>query len=103
MQRIALKVQNVLDEIASFAERGLGVVTWADPNASAIFLLIAIAAALAIAALGLHTVLAVALCWLVRAALFLACRACMHAALPARFCTGVCAFSAQAHACCAFA
>ena len=67
MQRIALKVQNVLDEIASALERGLGVATWADPNASALFLLIAIAGALAVATLGLHTVLAVALCWLVRA------------------------------------
>ena len=66
MQRIALKVQNVLDEIASMLERGMGVVTWADPNASALFLFIAIAGALAIATLGLHTVLAFALCWLVR-------------------------------------
>ena len=66
MQRIALKVQNVLDEAACFLERGAALTSWADPTASALFLLVATAGALAIAALGLHTVLAALLCWLVR-------------------------------------
>jgi hypothetical protein len=65
MQRIALKVQNALDGIASALERVRGVVCWADPTATAFTLLVATAAALAIAALGLHTLLSVLLCWLV--------------------------------------
>ena len=60
------QVQNILDEAASFLERGAALATWADPTASALLLLAATAGALAIAALGLHTVLAFLLCWLVR-------------------------------------
>lgn len=67
MQRIALKVQNALDEIASALERLRAVVCWADPNASAFFLMMATAAALLVALLGLHTLISFLLCWMVRA------------------------------------
>lgn len=65
MQKIALKVQNVLDDVASVLERCQGLICWADPNASAFFLLIATAWALGIAVLGLHTILSALLCWMV--------------------------------------
>ena len=65
MQKIALKVQNVLDDVAGALERCNGLVCWADPNASAFFLLIATSWALLIAVLGLHTVLSALLCWMV--------------------------------------
>lgn len=65
MQRIALKVQNALDDIASFLERLRGLVTWGDPTASAFFLLVATVAALAVATVGLHVLLSFLLCWLV--------------------------------------
>ena len=66
MQRIALKVQNALDEIASALERLRAVVCWADPTASAFFLIIAMAAALLVSVLGLHTLVSFLLCWMVR-------------------------------------
>ncbi|BDA41056.1 probable FT-interacting protein 3 [Coccomyxa sp. Obi] len=66
MQRIALKVQNALDEIASALERVRAVVCWADPTASAFFLIIAMAAALLISVLGLHTLVSFLLCWMLR-------------------------------------
>lgn len=65
MQRIALKVQNALDAIASALERGWVLVCWADPNASAFFLMIATVAALLVALLGLHTLVSILLCWMV--------------------------------------
>ena len=65
MQRIALKVQNVLDEVANVLERCQGLICWADPNASAFFLLMATAFALGVAVLGLHTILSFLLCWMV--------------------------------------
>ncbi len=66
MQRIALKVQNALDEIASALERVRAVVCWADPNASSFFLIIATVAALLVPLLGLHTLISFLLCWMVR-------------------------------------
>ncbi|KAK9916339.1 hypothetical protein WJX75_001462 [Coccomyxa subellipsoidea] len=66
MQRIALKVQNALDEIASALERLRAVVCWADPNASAFFLMMATAAALLVALLGLHILISFLLCWMLR-------------------------------------
>ena len=65
MQKIALKVQNVLDDVAGALERCNGLICWADPNASTFFLLIATSWALLIAVLGLHTVLSALLCWMV--------------------------------------
>lgn len=65
MQRIALKVQNVLDDVASVLERCQGLICWADPNASAFFLLMGTAFALGVAVLGLHTILSFLLCWMV--------------------------------------
>ncbi|EIE27011.1 hypothetical protein COCSUDRAFT_83570 [Coccomyxa subellipsoidea C-169] len=66
MQRIALKVQNALDEIASALERVRAVVCWADPNASSFFLIIATVAALLVPLLGLHTLISFLLCWMLR-------------------------------------
>lgn len=60
-----LQVQNVLDDVASILERCRGLVVWADPNASAFFLLIATSWALGVAVLGLHTILSALLCWMV--------------------------------------
>ena len=73
MQKIALKVQNVLDDVASALERCNGLICWADPNASAFFLLIATSWALLIAVLGLHTVLSALLCWMVSPHLLSSC------------------------------
>lgn len=79
MQKIALKVQNVLDDVASALERCNGLICWADPNASAFFLLIATSWALLIAVLGLHTVLSALLCWMVSPHPPLSCVPCIDA------------------------
>ena len=55
----------MLDDVASILEQCRGLVCWADPNASAFFLLIGTAWALGIAVLGLHTVISFLLCWMV--------------------------------------
>ena len=78
-----VQVQNVLDDVASILERCRGLVCWTDPNASAFFLLIATTWALGVAVLGLHTILSVLLCWMVRRfACIPALVACCVAGLP---------------------
>ena len=63
--RVALAVQIYLEESAKTLERLHGLVGWADPKATTIFLTFCLAVVLLMAAFSLPVVLSAALCWAV--------------------------------------
>ncbi|KAK9810133.1 hypothetical protein WJX72_005374 [[Myrmecia] bisecta] len=66
LQRVALAVQNLLDDLASNLERVHAVVTATDPSATLLFVFVFGLLALLIGHVGFPPVLAVGLCWQVR-------------------------------------
>ena len=63
--RVALAVQNYLEDMANTLERLHDFISWADPRATTIFLSAILIVVLAIAAFSLPLVLSVGLCWTV--------------------------------------
>ena len=63
--RVALAVQNYLDDMANTLERLHATINWTDPKATLIFLFACLAIVLAIAAFSLPVVLSIGLCWTV--------------------------------------
>ena len=63
---VALTLQNLLDDVATQLERLHACITWQDPSATLLFIAFCACAAMALALLGLPTVLAVGCFWVVR-------------------------------------
>eukprot|EP00884_Botryococcus_braunii_P007164 jgi/Botrbrau1/16449/Bobra.0142s0045.1 len=64
--RVALKVQNVLDDMATTLERGGSFFTWVDPLATSLFVSACLLLALLIHSLPLSYIIAGGLCWSLR-------------------------------------
>ena len=63
--KVALNVQNYLEDFADTLERLHAFINWADPKATLVFIFACLAAVLAIAAFSLPVVLSIGLCWTV--------------------------------------
>ncbi|DBA67072.1 TPA: hypothetical protein ACH3X2_001401 [Trebouxia sp. C0005] len=63
---VALTLQNLLDDVATQLERLHACITWQDPSATLLFIAFCACAAMALALLGLPTVLAVGCFWVLR-------------------------------------
>jgi hypothetical protein len=63
--KVALTVQNMLEDFADTLERMHAFINWADPWATLIFIFICLGGCLAIAAFSLPVVLSLGLCWTV--------------------------------------
>eukprot|EP00210_Caulerpa_lentillifera_P008307 g7927.t1 len=66
IQSILIRIQKILDSIASFSERIHALLTWRDPVATRALTVVLLFAFLAIALLGLQTCIACGVCWLLR-------------------------------------
>eukprot|EP00891_Asterochloris_glomerata_P006512 jgi/Astpho2/6512/fgenesh1_pg.00099_%23_1_t len=66
MVMVALSLQNLLDDAASFLERMRACITWQDPSATLLFLAFCIAGAMLLPVIGLPTVFAVVSCYQLR-------------------------------------
>ena len=66
LQRMGLQVQNVLDGVASVMERGGALLSWQDPSATLGVCVVLCGVAAIIFLLGLPTVLATVLCFVIR-------------------------------------
>ena len=88
---VALTLQNLLDDVATQLERLHACITWQDPSATLLFIGFCACAAMALALLGLPTVMAAGLFWMVRPLIYLTCSlACLPcAALQAAACSVV--------------
>ena len=63
---VALTLQNLLDDVATQLERLHACITWQDPSATLLFIAFCACAAMALAFLGLPTVMAIGCFWVVR-------------------------------------
>lgn len=63
--KVALSVQNYLEDFADTLERLHAFINWADPKATLVFIFACLLASLGIAALSLPVVLSIGLCWTV--------------------------------------
>lgn len=62
---VALTLQNLLDDVATQLERLHSCITWQDPSATLLFIGFCLAAALGLALLGLPSIMAFGLFWMV--------------------------------------
>ena len=62
---VALTLQNLLDDIATQLERLHACITWQDPSATLLFIAFCACAAMALALMGLPTIMALACFWTV--------------------------------------
>ncbi len=62
---VALTLQNLLDDVATQLERLHACITWQDPSATLLFIAFCAIAAMALALLGLPTVMAIGCFWVV--------------------------------------
>ncbi|DBB06469.1 TPA: Tricalbin-2 [Trebouxia sp. C0004] len=62
---VALTLQNLLDDVATQLERLQACITWQDPSATLLFIAFCACAAMALALLGLPTVMAIGCFWMV--------------------------------------
>ena len=67
---VALTLQNLLDDVATQLERLHACITWQDPSATLLFIGFCACAAMALALLGLPTVMAAGLFWMVSAHMY---------------------------------
>lgn len=65
LQGVALTLQNLLDDVATQLERLHACITWQDPSATLLFIGFCACAAMALTLLGLPTVMAFGLFWMV--------------------------------------
>jgi len=63
--KVALTVQNMLEDFANTLERMHAFINWADPRATLIFVFICLGGCLAICAFSLPVVMSLGLCWTV--------------------------------------
>lgn len=66
IQSILVRIQKILDTIASFSERIHALLTWRDPVATRALTVALLFVLLAIAVLGIQVCIAFGLCWVLR-------------------------------------